>query len=90
MANGKSYSENLTFVRSTGVYGTEMREAIATLIEQAGSLVDSKVSSTINTITAEVQDISDRVDSRNLYMTTTKIGQTSQEEDYLLTITNPT
>ena len=108
MSSG-TYSGNLQIIRSTGVYGTEIREAIASVIEQADALVLQKVNATkteINTQTAntvsainnsinsvqtncntQINNISNRVDSRNIYMSTTKI--TGTDSDYLLTITNP-
>jgi hypothetical protein len=68
---------NIQIIRSTGVYGTEMREAIASAIEQVEVSADGRISS-----------IRQDVQSRDLRMTVSKISGTS--DDYLLTIENPT
>ena len=67
---------NIEIIRSTGVYGTDIREAIASAIEQADTSADSKISR-----------IQSEVDNKDLQMSVSKIAGTS--EDYLLTITNP-
>ena len=76
MASG-TLPGNINIIRSTGVYGTEMREAIASAIEQVEVVADGKISSIRNDVQA-----------RDLRMTTSKISGTS--DDYLLIIENPT
>lgn len=72
----RTLPENIDIIRNTGVYGPEMREAIAEAIEQADTYSDEK----INTIRQEVNN-------KDLRMETTKISGT--ESDYLLTIVHP-
>jgi phage-related protein len=52
MASG-TYSGNLQIIRSTGVYGGDVREAIASVIEQAGSIVaNDEVAAAVAAVTS--------------------------------------
>ncbi|MBR4767583.1 MAG: hypothetical protein IK088_01265 [Lachnospiraceae bacterium] len=68
--------ENLTIIRSTGVYGPDIRTAIADAIVQADTYADERI-----------QTIHDEVQNDDVRMNTTKIAGT--EDDYLLEIVNP-
>lgn len=127
-----TFEENIQFIRTTGVYGPDIRQAIAEALTQAGdhiqtvvsgartnitgdivaaeaaitsavntavSTMDTKVSTAksdinqaVSQVEGDIQDEVDRietkVDERNLYMQVSKI--TGTEDEYLLTILNPT
>ena len=68
--------DKLTIIRE-GVYGTDVREAIADAIELADTSADERIGA-----------IHDEVQNDDVRMSTTLISGT--EEDYLLTIVNPT
>ena len=70
-------SGNIRIIRETGVYGTEMREAIASGIEQS-----------FGDVYSEIQRIDSDIRNRDLFMSTSEISGTV--DDYMLTITNPT
>lgn len=75
MASG-TLEQNIQIIRSTGVYGTDIREAIASAIELADVSADGK----INHIQGEV-------DNKEVRMYVSKMSGTAN--DYLLTIVNP-
>lgn len=75
MASG-TLEQNIQIIRSTGVYGTDIREAIASAIELADVSADGKIN-----------HIQDEVDNKEIRMYVSKIEGTNS--DYLLTIVNP-
>lgn len=72
-----SLDENIATIRSTGVYGTDIRRAIADAIEQSDAA-----------ITDRVDAIQHDIDTRDMYMQTEKIA--GSRNDYLLKIINNT
>lgn len=72
-----SLNENIATIRSVGVYGTDVRRAIADAIEQSDAV-----------ITDRVDAIQHDIDTRDLYMQTEKIA--GSRNDYLLKIINNT
>lgn len=67
--------QNIAKIRSTAVLGTDVREAIASALEQTDSRVDDQVQTVINTI-----------ETNSVFMNVTKISGTA--DDYLLEITD--
>ena len=67
--------QNIETIRSVGVYGTDVRRAIADAIEQS----DTEITDRVDTIQHDI-------DTRDLYMHTEKI--IGSRNDYLLLITN--
>ena len=49
-----SLSENISIIRSEGIYGTDIREAIAQAIEQSDSYVDEKIKIAKQTIQGDI------------------------------------
>jgi hypothetical protein len=70
-----SLEENIATIRSTGIYGKDIRRAIADAIVQS----DDKIANRVSTIQHQI-------DTRDLYMQTEKIS--GSKNDYLLNITN--
>lgn len=70
-----SLEENIATIRSTGIYGTDIRRAIADAIVQS----DDKIANRVSTIQHQI-------DTRDLYMQTEKIS--GSKNDYLLNIIN--
>ncbi len=67
--------QNIAKIRGTATKGTDVREAIASAIEQTDERVDNQVQSIIGVI-----------ETNSVFMKTTKISGTT--DDYLLEITN--
>ena len=67
--------QNIAKIRGTATKGTDVREAIASAIEQTDDRVDSQVQSIINVI-----------ETNAVFMNVSKISGTT--DDYLLEITN--
>ena len=72
-----TFPQNLEIIKTTGVYGTDMRTAIAEAIDQSDSYSDSKIA-----------QIRSEVASQDIRMEVTPISGTT--EDYLLTVVNLT
>lgn len=72
-----SLDQNINTIRSTGVYGTDIRRAIADAIEQSDAAMANRIAA-----------IQHDVDTRDMYMQTEKIA--GSKNDYLLKIINNT
>lgn len=72
-----TFAQNLNIIKSTGVYGVDIRKSIAEAIDQADGAADSRIS-----------EIRHEVQFDNIRMEAQKIDGT--RDDYLLVITNPT
>lgn len=71
-----TFEQNIRTIRSEGIYGTDIREAIAAAIEQSDDQIEDRIESIRHEIVTE-----------STYMSVSKIAGT--QEDYLLEITNP-
>ena len=67
--------QNIAAIRSTAIYGTDMREAIASAIEQSDTKIANRITS-----------IQQTIETDSAYMEAKKI--TGTENDYMLEITN--
>lgn len=75
-----TFQENIDRIRSTAVFGTDVRKAIADGLTQA----DSQSASRITTLDNRVTAVQNQVESEEVYADLTEIGNGS----WLLTITS--
>ena len=65
--------ENIAIIRNRGIYGTDIRAAIADAIEQSDALVDS-----------HIDEIRQEIDAASTYMEVEPVA--GSENDYILNI----